>query len=361
MRRAAFFELRADFYGRPFEDGIIRALLDAGFAVDLFAPPAEKQIELPQTIYPDSVRRLAVEYRSRWLQSRLNPWRWRDYGVFLGTTDLPMAFAGIAARLGLRPLVTAADEIFVGGYESNALGPWKKRARGAMHRAAFTILTDLCRIPLQRESASLRDDHEYFAIPSCYSFPYAGRSRDEARAALGIAPGDFVVSFTGTFTENNGAHWVVRLLDAMPDMRVLIQPGGHSDRVLDALLARDRRVIHLPERAGWLESMELTVAADVGLVFYLSPKPQFQLMGVSSQKLCTYLWLDIPVIATRQPSFEFVERFRCGELIDHEDELAAAVARVRANRGAYDTRRAIAEHIEPEEKVRVLAARFRAL
>jgi glycosyltransferase involved in cell wall biosynthesis len=357
MRRAAFFELRADFFGRPFEDGIIRALLDANFAVDLFAPEGE----LPQTIYPDSVRRLAIEYRRRWLQSHLNPLRWRTYDLFLGTTDLPMAFAGVAAQLARRPLVTAADEIFVGGYEGSATGAWKTLARRAMHRATFTILTDLCRIPLQREYANLPGNHEYFAIPSCYSFPYTGRSREAARASLGIAPDDFVVSFTGTFTENNGAHWVVRLLDAMPDVRVLIQPGGHTNPVLDALLARDRRVIHLPERAGWMESMELTVAADVGLVFYLSPKPQFQFMGVSSQKLCTYLWLDIPVIATRQPSFEFVERFRCGELIDGDSELAAAVARVRANRGAYETRRAIAEYIDPAEKVRLLSARFRAL
>jgi len=357
MPRAAFFEQRADFYGRPFEDGIIRALLDAGFAVDLFAPDGE----LPQTIYPDSVRRLPIEYRRRWLQSHLNPLRWRAYDLFLGTTDLPMAFAGAAATLARRPLVTAADEIFVGGYEGSATGVWKTLARRAMHRATFTILTDLCRIPLQRGSADLHDDHEYFAIPSCYSFPYSGRSREEARALLGIAPDDFVLSFTGTFTDNNGAHWVVRLLDAMPDVRILIQPGGHTDPVLDALLARDRRVIHLPERAGWLESMELTVAADVGLVFYLSPKPQFQFMGVSSQKLCTYLWLDIPVIATRQPSFEFLERFRCGELIEGEAGLLDAVSRVRANRDAYDTRRAIAEHVEPEKKVRVLAARFRAL
>lgn len=357
MRRAAFFELRADFFGRPFEDGIIRALLDAGFAVDLFAPEGE----LPQTVYPDSVRRLSIEYRRRWLQLHLNPLRWRAYDLFLGTTDLPMAFAGVAARLARRPLVTAADEIFVGGYEGSARGVWQKLARGAMHRAAFTILTDLCRIPLQREYANLPGSHEYFAIPSCYSFPYGGRSREEARASLGIAPDDFVVSFTGTFTENNGAHWVVRLLDAMPDVRILIQPGGHTNPVLDAMLARDRRVIHLPDRAGWLESMELTVAADLGLVFYLSPKPQFQFMGVSSQKLCTYLWLDIPVIATRQPSFEFVERLRCGELIEGENELADAVARVRTNRGAYDTKRAVAEHIDAEEKVRLLAARFRAL
>ena len=357
MRRAAFFELRADYFGRPFEDGIIRALLDAGFGVDLFAPEGK----LPQSMYPDSVRRLTVDYRRAWLQKHLRFSRWREYELFLGTADLPMAFAGIISGLVRRPAVTAADEIFVGGYEGHATAYWERLARWGMRGAAFTILTDLVRIPLQREYATLTDEHEYFAYPSCYSFPYSGPSREEARRSLGIADDEFVLSFTGTFTPNNGAHWIVRLLDAMPDVRLMIQPGGFTDPVLDVLLAREQRIIYLPERTGWIESMGLTVAADAGVAFYLSDKPQFQLMGTSSQKLCTYLWLGIPVIATRQESFGFVERLGAGELIDGEEDLAAAVARIRANRDAYarNTQRAIAEHIRPMEKRELLAERFR--
>jgi len=357
MRRAAFFELRADYFGRPFEDGIIRALLAAGFAVDVFAPEGE----LPQTIYPDSVRRLAVEYRRRWLQRNLRISRWRAYDLFLGTADIPMAFAGILSRLARRPVVTAADEIFVGGYEGPATAYWKPLSRWGMRHAAFTILTDLVRVPLQREYANLPDDHELLSYPSCYAFPYAGPSREEARRALGIGDGEFVFSFSGTFTPNNGAQWAVRLLDAIPDARLLVQPGGHSDPVLDAMLARDPRVLHLPQRLEWLDSMSITVAADAALVFYLSPQPQFQLMGVSSQKLCTALWLGIPVLATRQESFAFIEQFRCGELVGGEGDLLPAAERIRADREAYarNASRAVAEHIRPEEKLSLLAERFR--
>src|SRR5688572_26204816 len=125
MSRAAFFELRADYFGRPFEDGVLRALLEAGFEVDLFAPDGE----LPQTIYPSSVRRLSIEYRRGWLQRHLCFARWRAYDLFLGTADIPMAFAGIVSSLVRRPCVTAADEIFVGGYEGSALGSWKRLSR----------------------------------------------------------------------------------------------------------------------------------------------------------------------------------------------------------------------------------------
>jgi len=357
MRRAAFFELRADYFGRPFEDGILRALTDAGFAVDLFAPDGE----LPQTIYPETVQRLAVEYRRRWLQKNLRPSRWRAYDLFLGTADLPMAFAGVLSRLARRPAVTTADEIFVGDYEGAAISYWKKLSRWGMQHAAFTILTDLCRIPLQREYARLGADHEFLSYPCCYAFPYDGPSRQESRRRLGLAPDDFVLSYTGALTAANGADWVIRLLDAIPDARLLIQTAGHSDAVLDALLRRDARVIHLGERLEWMESMQLTAAADVGLVFYLSPKPQFQWMGVSSQKLCTYLWLGVPVVATRQETFSFIEERRCGELIQREADLAGAVNRIRAERDAYagNTGRAIDEHIRPAEKLHLLTERFR--
>lgn len=347
MRRAAYFELRSDYYGRPFDDGIIRALLDAGFAVDLFAPDGE----LPQTLYPATVRRLSVEYRRRWLQQNLLSKRWRDYDLFLGTADIPMAFAASLATVARKPFVTAADEIYVGGYEGAATAYWKRLSKWAMHNAAFTIITDVVRVPLQREYANLPESHEFFVMPSAYAFDLPA-----------APPADsFTISFTGAFTPYNGGDWAVRLLDAIPDARLLIQPGGSADPVLDALLARLPRATYLPQRLGFVESMHLTAPAHVGLVLYLSPQAQFQKMGISSQKLCTYLALGIPVVATRQESFEFIERYHCGVLISSEAELRDAVLKIRADRESYarNTKRAIDEYIRPVEKVRLLAERFR--
>ena len=346
MRRAAFFELRADYAGRPFSDGILRALGDAGFETDVFAPGGAHD----------------VQYRRAWLQRELlHARRWRAYDLFLGTADIPMAFAGTLSRLARRPCVAAIDEIYTGGYEGHALGSWKKITRWAMRRAAFTIITDVCRIPLQREYASLPDDHEFHDYPSCYSFPYEGSSREEARRALNIGADELVLSFTGTFTANNGAQWVVRWLDATPGARVLVQTGGNADDVTSALLARDPRILHRPQRLGWVESVGLTIAADVAAVFYLDPRPQFQAMGVSSQKLGMALWAGIPVVATRQPSFAFIETYGCGELVPDESEVAAAIVRIRGNREAYvqGARHAVDEYVRPAEKRHALAERLR--
>lgn len=355
-RRAAFFLLRADYFGRTFEDGILRALDRAGFDVDVFAPDGD----VPQSLYPH-VQRRAVTYRRSWLQANVRPGRWRTYDLFLGTVDLPMAFAGVLAGLARRPVVTACDEIFLGGYEGQARTVyWKGLTRWAMRHSAFTVITDPVRIPLQREYADLPVTHELVQYPCCYAEPYAGPSREEVRGRLGVAEDELLLSCTGSFTSWNGAQWIVPLA-GREGVRVLVQTAGAREPVVDALLARTEGVLHRPERLGFREAAELTVAADVSFVGYLSPFPQFQYMGVSSQKLCTSLWLGVPVIATRQESFAFVEELGCGVLIDSEAELAGAIARIRADREGYASRAnaAVAAYIRPAERLEALAERFR--
>ncbi|MEO8380887.1 MAG: hypothetical protein ABI779_14580 [Acidobacteriota bacterium] len=356
--KAAYFQLRADYFGRPMDDGILRALLGAGYVVDVFAPDGD----LPQTEYGDGVRRRSVEYRRSWLQRHLRRGKWRAYDLFLGTADLPMAFAGMLAYVAGRPSVSVCDEIYLGGYEGQATLYWKSLTRWAMRRARFTIITDVVRNPLQREYAGLPAGHEFIPFPSSYATPYDGRSREEARSALGIADDEFVVSSTGSCRSENGTEWLVRLA-GRDGIRIMIQTAGRPDPVTDALLRRLEGALYLPERLGFRESTATTIAADVSAVFYLSPKPQFQHMGVSSQKLGTALWLGMPVVATRQESFRFIEDYRCGELIDREEDLPAALQRIRANRLEYaaNALRATAESIRPAEKLEHLTDRLKRL
>ena len=357
MRRAAYFELRADYFGRPFDDGILCALAAAGYQVDVFAPDGDGE----QDIYPH-VRRRDVSYRREWLQGQCGRSAWRRYDLFLGTADLPMAFAGALAAAARRPIVTACDEIYTGGHQGAATLYWKAVTRWAMRRAIFTIITDEARIPLQREYAGLRTEHEFLSYPSYYVAPYDGRTRVEARRILGIPDDAFVVSFMGAFTAQSGADWAVRLLDR-GSTRLLVQTGGPPDPALGSLLERLAGATYRPQRLGWRASGEITIAADVGLAIYLSRKPEFQLMGLSSQKLCTCLWLGLPVVATRQDSFRFVEDYRCGELIDDASGLEPALERIRGRRDEYvaNGARAVRDYVRPDERLRLLTERLRGL
>jgi hypothetical protein len=353
---AAYFQLRADYFGRPFDDGIIRALLDAGYAVDLYAPGGAQ----PQDLYDDRVRRIDVEYRRGWIARNLGRRRWRDYDLFLGNPDIGTAVAFVLAKTARRPFVNCADEIFFGGYEGEAFLYWKRLAQWGAHAARFTVITDFVRNELQRRFAKLSADHRFLPYPSVYAYPYAGPSREEARRTLAVGD-ELLLSLTGAVTSANGGHWAIRALDQRPAARLLVQPGNPPDAVLDAFLARDPRIIYFHDRLGWEESMRTTIAADVGLVFYLSPKPQFQQMGVSSQKLGTCLWLGVPIIATRQPSFAFVEETGCGLLIDDESELPAAIERLSRDRMRFRDGCSVAlrTHVRAGEKLHVLTEAFR--
>ncbi|HVT45426.1 MAG TPA: glycosyltransferase family 4 protein [Thermoanaerobaculia bacterium] len=360
--RAAYFLLTPDYFGRPFDDGIIRALLAARFEVDLYMPPPLPE----QTLYPPQVTCRQVDYRLSWLRENLRPLRWRRYDLLLGCSDLPMAVVGLLGRLARRPTVTACDEIYSGGYEGQARLHWKTLVKSGMHRADLTVITDLVRTALQREYARLPASHPFVEYPCCFADDFDAPDRTEVRRELGIGEDDFVVSMAGRFSPETGALQGLELLDRVTDASLLVQTAGRPDALTDALLRREARrgrLVYAPERLGYRESLRITSAADVSLVVYLSPKPQFQAMGVSSNKLCLSLWMGIPVIATRQPSFELVERYRCGVLIDGDDELPAALETIRANRAVYseNARAAVREHIRPAQKLEELASTFASL
>jgi hypothetical protein len=187
------------------------------------------------------------------------------------------------------------------------------------------------------------------------------------RHALGIGEHDFVVSLTGGFHQFSGAPEAIRLLDnENTDFRLMIQTGGVPDMVTHELLrklALHYRVCYLPDRVGWREAAGLASAGDVGLVFYNSPLIDDQYVGLSSQKLCTFLLLGKPVVAGWQASFEFIEQFKCGVLIKKESDLLGAINRIRDNYAAYaeNALRCVEEYIQPMQRLNALSDKFREL
>jgi hypothetical protein len=81
----------------------------------------------------------------------------------------------------------------------------------------------------------------------------------------------------------------------------------------------------------WQQSWESAVALDVGMAVYRHPGSQFQKMGISSNRLCMFLAMGVPVIGNRQPSYEFLERFGCGLMVSDSHEFQQALAYIRRN------------------------------
>ena len=361
--QAAYFLSDYDHIGRPLDDVIIHGLMEAGFGeIHLFAPDGPVRDEA----YSDLVKVRPVEYRSRWLRQTLLKNQWREFALFLGACNLPMAFAGAIAFRARRPIVTICDEIFTGRL-SPAGKHWEILAKLAMRRSTSTVITDLVRCDLQRSYAGLTADHQFVETPCCYASHYSGATKTEIRQRLAIPYDAFVITLAGGARDYSGVPELVELMGKrLPDLHFLVQTAGTPGQSLDAFFSLCQSAFPLhyfPERLSFMDALEITNAGDIGFVVYRQMAPQFQNMGVSSNKLCCHLFLGQPVIALKQPSFQFIESYQCGVLIESAAEIVEALERLRNNYDVFSQNalRCVQEYIQPEQRVQTLAKHFSEL
>ena len=326
-RRAAHFLLTSELAYSPPNDALITALLEAGYLVDLFAPGGD----FPVGFYGPNVRALPAEYGYGWLGRNVFSRRWFQYSLFSGTTEDPMAVAGSLARLYRKPCITMADEIKNGTFSGNRGKRWKALCRHGMRASNFTVVNEKERVEIQREYAGLAPDHPITVYPGCFRDPPAALDRDAVRGSRGI-PGDAVlVCYSGVFNEGNGGLWLAKAVREGPSdvwfWGQLVGTDRFTRSLLPLLYGADRFVLE-PHRLSWREAWACMGAVDIGMVVYLQDAPQFRHMGSASNRLCMFLAMGVPVIANRQPSFEFIERYECGVLVENEAEFVHAISHV---------------------------------
>jgi len=307
MKNAAHFLLIPELAGSPPNDAIVSALGELGYNVDLYAPGGD----------------LPVEYSNTWILKNLLSSRWRKYDLFSGTSEDPMAVAGAFAFLNRRPSFTLADEIKSGSYYGNRPESWKKLCRWGMRRSNFTIVNDESRIQLQRKYAGLSERHKIIVYPGCFRELPAPGDREALRAKWGIPADALTIAFSGGLSVYSGFPWMMKALESKPEAYLVLQ-AANKDTLLGQARNKSRVYIE-PHRLGWREAWSTMAAVDIGTAIYHHTGPQFQNMGISSNRICMFLSMGVPVIASRQPSFEFLERYKCGVLVENEKEFIYAI------------------------------------
>ena len=144
-----------------------------------------------------------------------------------------------------------------------------------------------------------------------------------------------VISHSGYFNSLVGAETLFDTIMKDCSLFLLLQPVN-LDSLTELLIRGSRagdRIYIEPSRLGWREAWASMGGVDVGVVIYKNQAPQFQNMGTSSNKLCMYLAMGVPVVALRQQSFEFIEKYECGVLFDNEGEFFDAIQHVRDRLG----------------------------
>lgn len=325
-RRVAHF-LNEPFLAKsPPNEAAIRIWRDFGYDVDLFAPGGDFSVR----DYGAGVRALPAEYGYRWLSRNLLSRRWFQYASFSGTTEDPMAIAGMLGRVYRRPVITFADEIKSDAYAGNRSDRWKALCRFGMRQAALTIVNEEERIDLQRGYAGLATDARVIVYPGCFREPPPMGDRQVLRGRFGFPDNALVLVYSGVMNYGNGGLWIAEALTRCPKVWVWGQIRNldpFTEGLFRRLVGHERLVLE-GECLGWQGTWSSMAAADIGLVVYFQQASQFQRMGVASNRLCMFLSMGVPVIASRQRSFEFIERYDCGVLIDGPEQMPAAVDRI---------------------------------
>jgi glycosyltransferase involved in cell wall biosynthesis len=325
--RAAHFISWPYLLDNPSNRALITALLELGYAVDVFTIDATLDV----AHYGSDVRAQHVEYGYRWIAANLIGTRWSQYSLFSGTTEEPMAVAGLLARVYRRRCVTMADEIKSGSTSGSRTQRWKALCRFGMRASDLTIVNSAERIPIQRDYAGLSESQPIVVMPNAYVTPPAPGDRAVLRQERGIPQDALVVCYSGVFNAGNGGMWFAQALAECEDVWFWGQVVPQEPLVgelLPWLQGRERLVLE-PGPLGWHFPSVSMAAADIGVVIYLQDAPQFLHMGISSTRLCMFLTMGVPVIASRQDSFRFIEEFDCGVLVDSPDEFVAAIATIK--------------------------------
>ena len=288
--------------------------------------------------YGGAVRTGPVAYGWKWLLH--NAWRprWKSYACFSGTSEDPLAVVGVLAALHRRPSFVLADEIRSDLYSGNRPESWKRLCRWTNRRAQLNIVNDAARLDLLRDYASLPKNARLIVYPGCYhKLPTPPpEHRLQLRRQWGIPEDAFVLGASGHFNLELGADLLLEALAAYPSLYAVLQPVSYNpfERYMLNHISKTAKMYIEPNLMTWQESWESAVALDVGMAFYRNQGSQFQKMGISSNRLCMFLAMGVPVIGNRQPSYEFLERFGCGLMVSDAHEFRQALDYVRGNLAA---------------------------
>jgi hypothetical protein len=355
-KRAAHFLLIPDLLYSPPNRAIIEGLLASGYEVHVFSP----NLAVSPTEYGPRVIAHSVSYSFRWIAKALLQPFWWSVHCISGTSEEPLAVVGLLAFILRKNSFVLADEIKAGSYRGNNSERWKTLCRWAMKKAKFNIVNDQSRILLLREYVPLPSQSKIIVYPGCFHLPPKPSvdDRKKLRHQWNIPDQALVLASSGGFNLTAGADWLIKAIQDRPELYAVIQPLGVDPLALFLLenLPSKERVYLQRDRLSWNEAWRSAVGFDIGLVIYTNQAPQFQKMGISSNRLCMFIAMGVPIICSKQDSFAFVDRYECGAIVSDYSEFLDAISYISSNlvQMRENCRRCFNDYIMPADRFPIL-------
>ena len=351
-RNAAHFLLIPELLHSPPNDAIINAYLENNYLVDIYTPG-----DLPKVIrYGSGVRIFRVDYSWSWIIRNAVRLKWLSYNIISGTSEDPLLIVGLIANLYKKKSICLVDEIKSDTYRGDRSEMWKKLCKQAIRKSHLRIVNDESRIRLLQDYSGVAQSKPIIVYPGCYYDrpERSNRMREMYRSNWGFHESDFVIGSSGGFNMTAGAEWLLRYVREDGSVCSVIQPLGVTPLSLYLLknYSSKGKMFIQENRMNWDKAWQSAQGLDVGLCIYKNQAPQFQHMGISSNRLCMFLAMGVPVIATKQKSFEFVEEYNCGVMVNSYEEFAQSIGLVKENLPVMraNCEKCFQEYIRPKER-----------
>jgi hypothetical protein len=335
----------------------IALLADQGWQVDLYTTLSPQH---PTPFFGrDRVRLLPFEMTRagtvgliRRLALRRPRYRW-----IVTVPQWGLHYAALAGRLAGIPLGCISDELKCDAEAATAgLRLWKARERRAHQRCRWTIALSSERADFIREENRLGADHRIFVVPNATRGPARRVPSHYYHDTLSLTASARILLHSGSLWWP-AANELIASTDAWPSDWVVVFQGR-----LVAPRAAGHEAPHLRFTEQVLPASLLdyaTSSAAIGLALYDTSCTNNRLMGTASGKLALYMKNTLPVIATDQSGFGWLEREHCGVCVSSVRDIPAAADRiwrdyeayVRNVRRYYDASMEFETHFRPVARV----------
>ncbi|MCE0497073.1 MAG: hypothetical protein LV481_03915 [Methylacidiphilales bacterium] len=267
--------------------------------------------------------------------------RQNPYSALIGVEKGGLFWAGEVAKQTNIPLVYYSLELFTRSHAATKFDARFRRLKPLEERnhrkCALTIVQDVERGAILLSDNRVRRPMRMAYLPVSIAGGVSSDKSQWLQNELGLAPETVIILYFGHIWESRFCGKLAEAAQLFPENWRLVFHGRGIPleitkiRQIDRLKKTRMSLRLVPDR----EREAVVRSAHVGLAFYDNNSLNDKLTGFASEKIAMYFKCGIPLISFRYPSYEHIEYEKAGVLVDHIEEISAAVEKILSDYDSY--------------------------
>jgi glycosyltransferase involved in cell wall biosynthesis len=261
-----------------------------------------------------------------------------NYDHLIGIEKNGLIWAGMLSEKLNIPFLYYSLELFIDGHPEVASysnsDEIRQEEKKYHSRATGTIIQDKLRAKVLFESNGVQEKNAIY-IPVSIIGKKIEEKGHFLHERLGIAYSKKIILYIGQVRKKRGVNELLKCVDQLDEDFVMV---FHGPFLPDISIENTYggRVYFSKEMVSNEDIPKIVSSAYIGIAFYGDANINDKLTAFSSEKIAYYMQSGIPIIAHRNESYELLmKQQHCGELIEHIDQLPAAVRKMDADYAIY--------------------------